>query len=181
MAEVPERSLVNTLMLPPAMEPTAPVSSIASRTLTLPVLPLFVVAVSLVADVVPLIAIAVGATSPGAAGFDGAVTVIGQLIVLLPAVAGKLVTGNGGVQAPLIVTVAPGVVVVTTQVGETAAAGPLLVHVNVPLTVCPGAMLGGKPVIDDTISALVSLTVIDAIARSHAVGTACEQISYSTV
>jgi hypothetical protein len=78
-------------------------------------------------------------------------------------------------------TVAPGVDVDTVHVGLSAAAGPAFVHTSVPVTVCPGAIDAGNPLIADVISAVVSLTVIETIARSHAVETACEQIWYSTV
>jgi hypothetical protein len=167
----PIPSLVSTLTVPPLAVRLAE-SSTASTIATVAVLPLLPCdeSGSFVAEVVPLTTTLTGVTSPGAAGFTGAVTLIGHVIVLLPEVAGKLVIGRAGEHAPVIVTDAPGVAVVTEQVGFDAADGPAFVQTRLPVTVAPGAIDAGKPVICEVMSAAVLSTVIVTSAVSHVAG-----------
>jgi hypothetical protein len=162
--------LVNTFSVPPATEPTVPESFNASITVNVADEPLLASCggVSLSAPVVPLTRIEVGVTSLSAPVFAGAVTLSEHVSVAL---SGKsAAVPLLAVHAPTV-TDAPGTAVDASQTASSAVAGPVLRQTIVPVTVCPGAIDGGN-VIVETISALVSSTVIETIARSHAVDTA---------
>ena len=167
-AATPTVSLVKSGMLPPAMEPTVPLSLTASITLIGVVVVLFAAFVSFVALVVPntptvVCAVSVPPTVPGM------VTVIGQVNVA--AFGRAAAVPVEATQAP-VTTVAPaGTPVLATQVALVAVAGPPFVQVIVPFSTAPGDAVTGRPVMATLMSAEVLLTVTVTEAVSQAAGT----------
>lgn len=174
-AAAPTVSLPSTevAVVPPPIVPMPPrLSSRASMIAMLPLLPLLAVFVSLLALVLPVTATAVSVVLLPPA-VPGTLTVIGQLSV---AFTGRLAAVPLlAVQTPVLTPVP-----LATQVALCAAAGPLLVQVMLPVTGLPGDATAGT-VIALVMSALVSETVMLAIAVSHWALSTCAQIWYCTV
>jgi hypothetical protein len=142
-ATAAEVSLPSRVMVPPAIEPTVPASSIASMRLMGVAAVLLVVTLSLSAPVFAATPTLVcGVSVPPKV--PGMVTLIGHVRV---AFKGKLAAVPLlATQGPVTTTVAPaGVPALAVHVALGAAAGPALVHTTLPLSTAPGLAMAGKP------------------------------------
>ena len=163
---VPTWSLASTLaVVPPSVEPAvSDGSSSASMTATLPELPLLVVIVSLVALVVPVRSMTLGAVSTPPAG-PGTATVMVQTMLPLMARGAESgsVTAVPATVQPLTVVV-PATEPVALQVAPVADTleAPPLVQVRVPDTELPGDATAGRPVM----LLVMSTTGAASISRS---------------
>jgi hypothetical protein len=143
-------SLPIKVTVPPAMEPTVPVSSIASIRLRVVLVALLAGTLSLSAPAVPATPTLVcGVSVPPAV--PGMVTRMGQVKV---AFSGKLAAVPLlATQGPVTTTVAPaGVPAAAEQVALVATEGPPFVHTTLPFNTAPGLAATGKPVMAGVMS-----------------------------